>query len=191
MRYGFFGGSFDPPHLGHTLACLWALETEEVDRVLMVPVARHPFGKAFSASFADRAEMCRLATSRLGNAVEVSTIEGRREGVSYTIDTLRALRAEDPKADFRLIAGSDVIGDLPKWREGGEVLRLAPPLELPRPIAGERFADRPGALPPISSTQAREALLAEDPLAESLLSAAVRRYIRTHGLYTPQQGASR
>lgn len=183
MRYGFFGGSFDPPHLGHTLACLWALETEEIDRVLLVPVARHPFGKKFGATFEQRLEMCRLAVARLGGAVDVCPIEGERGGINYTIDTLKALKKRHPDDAFRLIAGSDVVRDLPKWREGGEVLRLAPPLELPRPFAQERFADRPGALPPISSTRAREALLAQDALAELLLSASVRRYIARHRLY--------
>ena len=186
MRLAIFGGSFDPPTLGHTMACLWALESGEVDRVLLIPVAHHAFGKEPGADFPHRLAMCRLATGRLGGGVQVLDIEARRPGISYTIDTLDALAAEFPGARFRLLTGSDVAAQIGKWRRGDEVLRRAPLLEIPRPLAGESTGDRPGALAAISSTAARNALAAADPTASLFLGAAVRQYIRQHGLYTTE-----
>lgn len=183
-RLGVFGGTFDPPHLGHTLAALWCLETGEVDRVLVVPVAEHAFGKRPAASFAQRLEMCRLAMERLGDGAEITDIEGRRPGVSYMVETLRSLQEEMPEAALRLIVGTDVVRDLPKWRAGEEVQRLAPPLVLPRPEDDARFADHPGALPPISSTAVRKALRTGRGI-EHLISARVRAYIKEQGLYRP------
>jgi nicotinate-nucleotide adenylyltransferase len=182
MRLGIFGGSFDPPHLGHVLGCLWALETGEVDRVLLVPVGQHAFGKQTGASFEHRLIMCRLAVARLGEAVEVSDVEGRRAGTSFMVDTLRQLASERPGDTFRLICGSDVATEISKWREPHEVLRLAPPLELPRPRRGAAVEENPGALPPISSTHIRELLRTASPVA-SLLGKSVRDHIATHHLY--------
>lgn len=181
-RIGIFGGTFDPPHLGHTLACLWALETGEVDRVMMVPVGRHAYGKAPGASFEQRVAMCRLALYHLGAAGAVSTAEDR-PGVSYMVDTLRLLQSTHPDAQFRLMVGTDVAVDVIKWREGAEVLRLAPPLPMPRPVVGVPLDQQPGALPPISSSQVR-AELASGGDAASLLGHRVREYIRIHRLYS-------
>jgi nicotinate-nucleotide adenylyltransferase len=183
LRIGVFGGTFDPPHLSHAMACFWALESGEVDRVMIVPVGRHAYGKAPIASFEHRLAMCRIAVARLGAAVVVSDIEGRRSGVSYMVDTLRILAEEHPGDRFRLLAGTDIINDIPNWREGAEVVRLAPPLEIPRPLRGELFEQRPGALPYISSTDVRSALLGSNP-ANKLLGAEVRAYIEKHRLYS-------
>jgi len=181
-RVAVFGGSFDPPHLGHALACFWALESGQVDRVLLIPAALHAFGKQYTARFDQRMAMCRLAVQRLADAVSVSDIEGRRPGVSYMVDTLRALEQEMPASTFRLLVGTDVAQEVHKWRESEEVLRRAPLLELPRPLPGQRFDERPGALPPISSTQVRDALKSGHGV-EHLLAATVTAYIRSHGLY--------
>jgi nicotinate-nucleotide adenylyltransferase len=166
------------------LAAYWALESGEVDRVLVVPTARHAFGKVPGASFEERLALCRIAFARLPE-VEISDIEGRRDGVSYMIDTLEQLAAERPGYALRLIVGTDVARDLPKWRRGADVLRIAPPLLLPRPQPGARFDDHPGSLPPISSSQVRECLHAGAD-ARHLLSANVLRQIRERQLYLPQ-----
>lgn len=181
-RVAVFGGTFDPPHLAHTLAVLWALETGEVDAVLVVPVAQHAFGKEPTASFAHRVAMCQLAIARLGRQAAVEDLEGHREGTSYMVDTLVELKAAMPDSQFRLLAGTDVIKDLPKWRDSERVIELAPPLELPRPLPGDTLDTRPGLLPPISSTQVREAL-ATGRNAELLVGRAVLDYIHRHQLY--------
>ena len=186
MRDGVFGGTFDPPHLGHAMACLWALESGEIDRVLMIPVGRHPFGKKTVATFEQRLEMCRLAVARLGEDVIISDIEGRRTGTTYMVDTLRELHKEYAGAELRLLAGTDVAGEIHKWHEGEEVLRLAPILEIPRPLSGETFADRPGALPPISSSDVRRSI-AEGKPVHHYLSYSIRGYISSFHLYQEEQ----
>lgn len=177
MRIGVFGGTFDPPHLGHTLACLWALETDEVDRIVMIPTACHAFGKKPGADFAHRMEMCRLAVRHLTPHVEVSDIESQREGTSYMVDTLRALHARHPNDEFRLIIGSDVENELLKWREPAEVQRLAPLLLLPRTVSGVAWI-----LPTISSTAIRTLLAGSGDPAKAIAK-SVLDYISEHSLY--------
>lgn len=181
MRLGIFGGTFDPPHLGHVLACLWAVETGEVDRVLMAPVRNHAFGKAPSANFAQRVEMCELATERIRNLVEVSDVEDR-EGANYMVETLEIIARERAGDSLRLIVGSDVAQQLHKWKEGIRIPELAPVLELPRLLDGQLASEKPGALPAVSSTQVREALATEQGV-QNLLSRSVYDYIRLHRLY--------
>ncbi|MBI5153815.1 nicotinate-nicotinamide nucleotide adenylyltransferase [Candidatus Poribacteria bacterium] len=180
MRLAIFGGTFDPPHMAHVMAVAWALHSGEVDRVLVVPAARHAFGKQPAAPFADRIEMCRLAVSVFApGLVEVLDIEGRREGTSYMVDTVRELQLERAGDSFRLLVGSDIVPDLPKWRESGTVLRLAPPLVVPRQGEG---AAMPGALPMLSSTFVREALARGEDIA-GLAPYGVLKYVAVHVLY--------
>src|SRR5207247_1483550 len=93
LRVGVMGGTFDPVHLGHVAMAEAAAACAGLDRVLIVPAAVPPHRPAAGASAADRLAMCRLAAA--GHpALEVSDIELRREGLSYTVDTLRELAAE-------------------------------------------------------------------------------------------------
>lgn len=185
MRLGVFGGSFDPPHLSHALACHWALESGVADRVLMIPCARHVFEKRLNAPFEDRLEMCRLAVRRLAPWVEVLDLESRREGASYTIETLRALRPQYPADEFRLLIGSDLLGEVARWRDWEEIQRLAPPVVIPR-LTGEPppRADTPASpdLSALSSTWIRERL-ARGEIPEGAISASVTAYIVRRGLY--------
>jgi len=192
---GVFGGSFDPPHIAHAMCIVWALESGAVDRVAMVPAARHAFHKARHAPYEHCLAMCRLAVAGLGDRVLVSDAEGLRPGFSYMIDTLATLIAGHPAARFRLIVGSDVAAEVATWREGPRVKELAPPLEIPRGRTGERVGDRPFFLPNISSTAAREALRSGGD-CHMMLCKPVREYIRRHGLYglpaepTPSEAAT-
>lgn len=180
-RLGIFGGTFDPPHRSHVFAVLWALQSGEVDRVLMVPTAQHAFGKQPTASFEHRLEMCRQATREIAEGlVIVSDIEGRRDGTSYMIDTLRALAGEYPGDPMRLIVGSDILGEMHLWREPEEVRRLAPLLIVSR--LGHTGGDDLGQLPRLSSTDVRRALQADEDAAR-LLPHRVVEYIRANGLY--------
>jgi nicotinate-nucleotide adenylyltransferase len=178
---GIFGGSFDPPHVGHLLAVAYALSVHPLDAVLVVPVFQHAFGKDM-APFDARMEMARLAMGWLPG-VSVSDLEQRIGGESRTLYTLEALLREDPSRRLRLLIGSDVLGDLPKWHRFDRVAELAPPIVLGR--AGHQHRDAPAAvLPEVSSTSIR-ALADEGRLdeAEALVPRAVRAYIDSHGLY--------
>lgn len=183
MRIGVFGGSFDPPTLGHALAALWALEAGPLDRLLVLPNSEHAFGKERGAAFEARVELCRMAFARLAPHVAIDTREGRRGGPAYMIDTLRELRAENPGAELRLVIGSDIAGDIvSRWREGLAVVTLARPLVVPRLDPRAPMEDQPGALPLISSTAAREAVR-KGLETRHLLAAEVAEAVKALNLY--------
>jgi nicotinate-nucleotide adenylyltransferase len=176
-----FGGSFNPPHVSHVLATTYALSIHEVDRVLLVPVHRHVFGKEL-APFDHRIAMCRLAMGWIPG-VEISDIERELGGESRTLHTIEALLARDPSQGLRLLIGSDVLADVPKWYRWDRVAELAPPIVMGR--AGYERGDAPApVLPEISSTLIRERLAAGGPDAVAdVVPRSVRAYIAEHGLY--------
>jgi nicotinate-nucleotide adenylyltransferase len=132
MRLGIYGGSFDPVHYGHLLLAESCREQASLDEVWLLPAAASPHKQGHAtASAKDRVEMLRLAVA--GHpALVVSTIEVERGGVSYTVETLRAVHAARPDDELFLLMGADTLADLPKWREPGEVLRLAIPVAVER-----------------------------------------------------------
>ena len=192
-RVAVFGGSFNPPHVGHVLGVVYALSTAPIDEVLVVPVYQHPFAKHL-AGFADRLAMCRLALGWLPR-VSLSTVEEELGGESRTLRTLEHLRASHPEISLRLLVGADVLGDLPKWHRWDRIAELAPPLVLGRRgITAVDAAvtwvgaasDEPPApiLPRVSSTEIRAALAAGDVAAvRGLVPAAVIDHIVANGLY--------
>jgi len=124
-RIGLFGGTFDPPHLGHLALAEWARERLGLDHVLFVPAGRPPHKRgARLSSAAARVAMTRLAV-RGNPAFRLSTIEVRRGGPSFTVDTLRALRARHAGARLFLIMGEDSLDDFATWREPAAIARLA------------------------------------------------------------------
>jgi nicotinate-nucleotide adenylyltransferase len=181
-RVGFFGGSFDPPHVGHVLAVAYVLSVHPVDEVLVVPVFSHPFAKR-TAPFGARMAMCQAAFGWLPG-VTVSDVEARLGGESRTLRTLEALLAGQPDLALRLVIGSDVVADLPKWHRWDRIAELAPPLVLARAgVAGEHGAE---LLPRVSSTEVREALAAGDlARAAPLVPRAVLEHVVAHRLYRP------
>ena len=115
-RIGIFGGSFNPPHLGHILAVREFREKLTLDRVLLIPAATPPHKTltANSPAADHRLEMTRLAAAELPFA-EVSDIELRREGASYTADTIEALRRVYPQDEFFLLMGTDMFLSFDTW----------------------------------------------------------------------------
>jgi nicotinate-nucleotide adenylyltransferase len=141
VRLGVFGGTFDPIHVGHLRAAENAREALGLDAVAFVPAARSPFKDAPASSGWDRYAMVALATA--GHpGFEPSTRELAREGPSYTIDTIRSLRREQPHDELFLIVGTDTVRDLPSWRESADLVAQCSVLAVSRP--GE---ERPGTLP--------------------------------------------
>ena len=179
---GIFGGSFNPPHVGHVLACHYALMRWKLAKVLVIPSFQHPFGKELPA-YEHRRRMCELAFGNLGDSIEICDIEKDRAGMSYTVDTVRELISMNSGAHYRLLVGGDILPDVPKWREAEELERLAPKLVIPRLADGKVLGGGAldGALPDISSTQLREAMGRGDYPAA--LPAAVADYIRAQRLY--------
>ncbi|MCS7272760.1 MAG: nicotinate (nicotinamide) nucleotide adenylyltransferase [Fimbriimonadales bacterium] len=115
MRIGLFGGTFDPVHYGHLRLAEEARETAQLERVLFIPARVSPFRTAESRSAPEhRLEMLRLATQD-NPAFEVSDIEIQRGGVSYTADTVLAIRSLYPNAELFLILGADSLRGFPYW----------------------------------------------------------------------------
>jgi nicotinate-nucleotide adenylyltransferase len=177
---GVFGGSFNPPHVAHVLAAAYVLAIGAVEEVLIVPVYQHPFSKEL-APFDDRLAMCGLAFSVL-HRVHVSDVERDLGGESLTLRTLEHLRELHPDWSLRLLVGSDVLPDLPKWHRWDLISEIAPPIVLDRAGATER-PDRV-LLPDVSSSEIRALFARGDRTALArLLPAAVLAYAASRGLY--------
>lgn len=182
MRIALFGGSFNPPHVAHQLACAYVLATARprVEKLWMVPAWKHPFDKQL-APFADRVAMCERAAAPFGGRVEVSRIEEELGGESYTLRTVKALRAARPEVDFSLVIGADLVAERERWHGFSELRTLADFIVLGR--AGYAEAEAPEvALPKVSSTEVRARLAAGRPV-DALVAAEVLDYIRERGLY--------
>ncbi len=196
-KIAVFGGTFNPIHLGHLRLISEYQKRYEFDRVLLIPTKIPPHKQAYDlAPDADRLEMCRIA-SRTYPFLEVSELELRREGKSYTYDTLRELKCAEPEAVFYLIMGSDMFLTFREWHHWKEMLGLAVLLTAPRHpnekaaleaereqlcvIGGEAFvADIP--VFEISSTEIRTQIREGVPCGEYLLP-GVEEYIRDNRLY--------
>ena len=182
-----YGGSFDPPHISHVLAAVYALKTGGFDQVLVVPVFEHAFRKRLTA-FEHRVRMCELSFAGIAG-VEVSTVERELETPSLTLRTLEHLTREHPDWAMRLLVGSDVLSDTAKWHAFERIAELAPPYIVARP--GYEHPDARGVvLPDVSSTRIREGLArraegngAHEPLLAGSVPRAVLAYIVEHGLY--------
>ena len=125
LRLGVFGGTFDPPHHGHLALAEWARVELKLDRVLFVPAGLPPHKRGTGLSpVAHRVAMTRAAV-RGNPAFEVSTIEARRSGPSWTADTLRAIAAAHPRARLHLLMGADMFATFASWREPDTIARLA------------------------------------------------------------------
>ena len=185
MRTGILGGTFDPIHLGHLAAAHAAIDCASLDRVLVIPTGVPPHRPPTVAGAGDRLEMSRLATAG-DPRLEVSDIELRREGASYTIDTLRELQRLRPDDELFLILGWDAARLLDTWHEPDEVRRLARVIVVTRPGSGspvttsEILCERP--TPDISGSALRRALERGDAVAK-FLPDPVAEYIANHGLY--------
>lgn len=199
-RIGILGGTFNPVHMGHLIMAQDALELFELSKVLLIPCA-HPPHKAGNelAPAAHRLAMLEAALEGDLN-FEVSDLEIVRGGVSYTVDTLKALRAEYPDEELVFIIGSDSLPELHLWRDIGELLSLCRIVTIARPgtdprrlealdlklpvDASERLkADiRYGHPVGVSSTDIRYRV-AEGMSIRYLVPPPVEMYIAEHSLY--------
>ncbi|HPQ81962.1 MAG TPA: nicotinate-nicotinamide nucleotide adenylyltransferase [bacterium] len=172
-RVGVFGGSFNPPHIGHSAICRWLFEHGLVDMLWVVPCYIHPFGKKL-APFADRLSMCRMAFSKLALPIDVLDVEREIGGTSYTLLTIKHLMAKHPELRFLLVTGEDVSGESDKWQDFGKIRELVEIIRVPR------GPDSP--VPDVSSTQVRELIESRKPVS-GLVEDEVAIYLVTKALY--------
>ncbi len=176
MRIALFGGSFDPPHLGHVFCATFAWAVGGVDEVWVLPVAEHPYGKRLLA-WEDRWQLCRDAFDGLG-FVRLRDDERDNPG-GKTFNLVRKLRAAHPDHRWYLLSGTDALEDLPNWYCGEELARMVEVIAVPR----RGYDDaHPAALPAISSTLLRRRLAAGEPIDE-LVPKAVAARIAAEGWY--------
>ncbi|HET9982880.1 MAG TPA: nicotinate-nucleotide adenylyltransferase [Longimicrobiales bacterium] len=184
-----FGGTFDPPHLGHLIVAQDAHARLDLDRVLFVPAAVPPHKRGRPLSPAPlRLEMVRAAVAA-DPRFAVDDLELRRAGPSYTVDTLRELRRRDPDTELFLLIGADQFRDFGTWREPQEIARLAtlvmltragvsaaaPGLELPHRTLEVTRID-------LSATDVRRRVAAGEPI-RYLVPDGVEEIIRREALY--------
>lgn len=208
-RIGVLGGMFDPVHLGHLQLASVALEALMLAQLRMVPCHLPNHRGPASASAQARLAMLRLATQNEPRIV-VDDRECLRDGISYTVDTLMALRQEFPDAALVLVLGADAFAGLERWHRWKDLFRLAHLLVVSRPgdavalppalarevqarevpDAAQMFATSSGAClfsrhlqVDISSTAVRQALRRRGATT-TLLPQCVRDYIDEHALYT-------
>jgi nicotinate-nucleotide adenylyltransferase len=195
MRLGVLGGTFDPVHNGHVAAAEAALECANLDEVVFVPTGSPPHRPPAEASPAQRLEMCRLATAD-DSRFAVSDIEVTREGPSYTLDTLWALRGANPHAELFLVLGWDAASQLRSWHRPDEVLAIAPIVVVTRPgrnapaeadlksagLDPARILLCPRPTPSVSGSDIRRAIAAGKSVA-GMVPPPVERYIAAHHLY--------
>jgi nicotinate-nucleotide adenylyltransferase len=187
MRVALFGGSFNPPHVGHQLAALYVLETSPVDELWMIPCFRHPFDKHLEP-FEDRLEMCQRAAAALGPRARVSDIERQLGDESRTLRTVRALEARHPGHRFSLVIGGDLVGETAGWYGADELRRALPFIVVGRAgSSGQEDSARPEVeMPAVSSTEIRRALREGRPVT-GLVSRSVLDYIYARGLFEARE----
>lgn len=173
---GIFGGSYDPPHIGHSCAILYALSMHRLDEIWVIPCGQHPDSKNL-INFWDRFKMCKIAFGHL-RKVRVLPIEHYMAKPTYTNLTLRAIAESQPNANLHLIVGADCYKAVPEWHGSEETLRLAKLLQVPR----SGYDDSDHLLPDLSSTAIRKALK-ENGNVDQQLDAEVRQYIHSRKLY--------
>jgi nicotinate-nucleotide adenylyltransferase len=186
-----FGGTFDPVHNDHLLMARLALEQIPLEGVLFIPAWMPPHKReAPMAPFSDRLQMLRLAVAD-DPRLDVSDIEARRGGYSFTVHTLRDLaRARSERRIFYFVMGSDTLRELGTWKEPEGFAAMAHPLVIrregfePEPPAGlpVRFTVLEGGPCDLSGTGVRRAV-EEGGGVDGMVPRPVADYIREKGLY--------
>ena len=199
MRIGIYGGTFSPVHLGHVAAAKAFMEQMWLDILYVIPTGVTPHKEMKGdATAADRLEMCRLAFKDVDGVI-VSDLEIRREGKSYTVDTLRELYNPDNR--LFLLMGTDMVLTLGQWRQPEEIFKLCYPVYIRREtdkslddqiiakIAeyNRRFGKvvRRITAPAIElSSSTVRAVAAQGKSIKGLVPPAVEAYIKEKNLYT-------
>jgi nicotinate-nucleotide adenylyltransferase len=214
---GILGGTFNPPHLGHLATACHARDELGLELVLLMPSHTPPHKPTADPGGEHRLRMCRLLVKDVGR-LAACPLEIERRGPSYTVDTLKVIRASHPDAELTFIVGADTASTLPAWREPAKLLELADlavaaragtarreVLDAVAPLtrARARAGSRPGREPvaagrvrfleapviEISSSMARERVARGEPI-DDLVGPAVARYVTEHGLYRSQTEAA-
>jgi nicotinate-nucleotide adenylyltransferase len=202
VRVGIFGGTFDPPHVGHLISAADAVEALSLDRVVFVPAAAQPLKREGTwASAPQRLEMVRLLIGDdrrfLADAIEID-----RPGLSYTVDTLIDMARQSPDDERFLLIGADVVRSFAQWREPLTVMQLAKLAIWRRgEVTAQQIArwlptDAEGRRPSYSLLEARRVDVSSTEIRSRVQAGlsirgfvpdAVREYVERGGLYRARQ----
>lgn len=202
-RIGLFGGSFDPPHQAHLALARTALDDLALAALHWLPAGRPWQKQRELAAGEDRAAMVAAAIAGEARFV-LDRRELERDGPSYTIDSVRELRAEHPGAELWLLLGQDQYQGLPTWQAWQELLLLVnlgvavrdgSAVQAPPALHGMPYRAEPLTMPAmnVSSTAIRAHLAAggrAQQLVPAMVPAEVARYIDSHRLYRPAGASS-
>ncbi len=193
-RVGIFGGSFDPPHIGHLLSVMDAMDALALDRVQVVPAGTQPLKGQGVTAAADRLAMTQACFAGVPRVV-VDPIEIQRGGLSYMVDTVKEFRRQWPAADLMLLLGADAASALDRWHAPERLLREVQLIVLNREGAGHEWAEPwrgwADIRPPrrlatrrvdVSSSEIRTRVAAGRPI-NGFVPASVAAYIAVSGLY--------
>jgi nicotinate-nucleotide adenylyltransferase len=195
MRLGIFGGSFDPPHVGHLLTAQDAYAALSLDRMLVVPAGQQPLKRGTRTPASDRLAMTRLGFGDL-TGFDVDPIEIDRGGLSYMVDTVELLRQRWPAAELHVLVGEDAAATFSQWKEPARLRSMAQVVVLRREIASAPAGSSPAlasalALPwhqlatrrvDVSSTEIR-ARVRDGRSIRGFVTDAVAEYIVSTDLY--------
>jgi nicotinate-nucleotide adenylyltransferase len=186
MKIGILGGAFNPPHLGHLILAQEAYERLHLDKVLFIPTYISPHKQSPKVSAAARMDMVALTIE--GNEhFQVSDIEIKREGISYTIDTLRQLKESNKTYELYLIIGSDLANDFSTWKDFELIKQLVSRIVAERrefPLEYENGFTHLDMTPVgVSSSEIRKHLQKGRSI-RYLVRDNVEEYIKQHKLYT-------
>lgn len=187
MKIGLLGGTFDPPHFGHLIMAEEARVFGGLDEIWFLPAYIPPHKSEHVTEAQFRIKMVEVAISS-NSFFKLSSIEYERKGLSYTYDTILALKEQSPKNDFYFILGGDMVKDLPSWHRAEELKNLIKFIGITRPgfpvdqIVGFdlQLIEMPGI--DISSTMIRERIEKKKPF-RYFLPEEVRHYIEEKKLY--------
>lgn len=184
-RIGLLGGTFDPPHMGHLLIAEEVFQSLQLDEVWFIPSYQPPHKEKAQTEADHRVNMVKLATED-NDHFQLNTIEVNRQGLSYTLDTIKVLKDEHPSYEFYFIIGADMVEYLPKWQKINELLELVPfvgvkrkGFELKTPYS---IIEVEIPLFEVSSSMLRSRLQKGDS-TRYLVPEKVESYIREHKLY--------
>jgi nicotinate-nucleotide adenylyltransferase len=189
-RIGIFGGTFDPPHRGHIAIAEQAIQQLGLNRVYFVPAYIPPHKLQYASTTArHRLHMMKLAI-RGNKYFKVSTIELKRGGISYTVDTVKAFKLRFPKDDLILIIGADNLTQFHAWKSPKTILKLAS-LAVYRRKGFNKILIKSsidysllkGGTLNVSSTEIRNTIKKGVPL-QGLVPHSIIRYIHRHSLYS-------
>ena len=199
IKTGIFGGAFNPVHNGHVNLAREAVSQLKLRRLIIIPTFEPPHKDTKLLPYDHRAEMCRMAFSGIAEkcalkcTIEISDIERRMGGVSYTINTLRELKREYPKEQFFLLIGGDSLFSFQKWFKYESILNECKVCALAR--GGDNLAEMmefaneigrvkvlPSDVVDVSSTQIREKLRNNEDIS-GLVPEKVFEYISEHKFF--------